>query len=81
MARFSESGLTATAFCESNDLAYGTFIRWRHKLSKSVEAPEQETPSADWLPVCLGGMNDEQERAWEIELMLPGGVQLRMRAA
>jgi hypothetical protein len=35
---FSESGLSATAFCESHDLAYRTFIRWPHKLAKSMEA-------------------------------------------
>ncbi|WP_275100416.1 IS66 family insertion sequence element accessory protein TnpA [Sedimenticola hydrogenitrophicus] len=81
MTRFSESGLSATAFCENNGLAYGTFIRWRQKLSKSVEASEQETPSADWLPIHLADLNDEHERTWEIELVLPGGVQLRMRAA
>ena|SRR5690554_2950548 len=81
MTRFSASSMSAAAFCRSNGLAYGSFQRWRQKLSTSAEKPDQEAPPADWLPIHLTDTNDKQEGAWEIELMLPGGVQLRMRAA
>lgn len=79
--QFVDSGLSATAFCKRNELAYGTFIRWRHELSLHKEALSPDKPSADWLPIDLTDPIDGPERTWEIELELPGGVQLRMRAA
>jgi predicted metal-dependent phosphoesterase TrpH len=81
MTQFSESGLSATAFCKHNELAYGTFARWRQKLSNSNVVPDQAVSSNDWLPIHLMDTNDGQETAWEIELSLPGGVHLRMRSA
>lgn len=81
ISRFSDSGLPATTFCERNDIAYGTFMRWRKRLSGPVDAPAKPQPSPDWLPIQIADSEAETERAWEIELVLPGGVQLRVRAA
>lgn len=80
LQRFSESGLPATAFCERNKIAYGTFVRWRHTLSRPEAAPAADMPSTDWLPIHVTDSIDAPERTWEIDLKLPGGVQLRMRA-
>ncbi|QIB67314.1 IS66 family insertion sequence element accessory protein TnpA [Kineobactrum salinum] len=79
--QFIDRGLSATAFCKHNEIAYGTFVRWRHKLSLQEEALPPDKTSADWLPIDLTDPVDGAKRTWEIELELPGGVQLRMRAA
>ena len=78
---FADSGLSAKTFCEHNHIAYGTFVRWRSKLSGQREAPTPDPSPSDWLPIHLTDASPARERAWEIELELPGGVQLRMRAA
>jgi putative transposase len=80
LQQFSDSGLSATAFCKRNEISYGTFVRWRHKLACTEATSMPDKPSADWLPIHLTDSVDEPERTWEIELELPGGVQLRMRS-
>lgn len=78
MSQFARSGLSVSAFCALHSIAQGTFQRWRQKLS----APESASaPSVDWVPVQLPGVDRAEERLWDIELILPDGVHLRMRAA
>ncbi len=78
---FADSALSARTFCEHNHIAYGTFVRWRSKLASQCEASLSGQSPADWLPIHLADARPEPEHAWEIELKLPDGVQLRMRAA
>lgn len=78
MSQFARSDLSVSAFCAHHAIAQGTFQRWRQKLS----APESASPPpVDWVPVQLPGAQRAEERPWDIELTLPGGVHLRMRAA
>lgn len=80
--QFEAGSLSATAFCKQQGIAYGSFMRWRQR----VVAPTGETtqvPADDWVPIQLtAGQQDNNAdaRDWDIELVLPGGVQLRMRA-
>jgi len=80
--QFEASSLSATAFCKQHGIAYGSFVRWRQR----VDVPTCHTAQAcadDWLPIQLtAGEQDDSlaARDWDIELALPGGVQLRMRA-
>jgi len=80
--QFEASSLSATAFCKQHGIAYGSFMRWRQR----VDVPACHTAQAsanDWLPIQLAtGAEDDSPttRGWDIELALPGGVQLRMRA-
>lgn len=80
--RFEASNLSATAFCKKQGIAYGSFIRWRQR----VDAPTPHTAQVsadDWLPIQLAADAESDSvtaRGWDIELALPGGVQLRMRA-
>jgi hypothetical protein len=80
LQQFNDSGLSATAFCNRNGMAYGTFVRWRHKLSRPKTTSVPDKPSSDWLPIHVTDSVSQPERTWEIEFELPGGVQLRMRA-
>jgi len=80
--QFEASNLSAAAFCKQQGITYGSFMRWRQR----VDAPTCQTAQAsadDWLtiPLTAGAQDDSPEtRGWDIELALPGGVQLRMRA-
>ena len=80
--QFEASSLSAAAFCKPQGIAYGSFMRWRQR----VEVPtchEAQASADDWLPVHLAtdaGDNGSTTQGWDIELVLPGGVQLRMRA-
>jgi len=80
--QFEASNLSAAAFCKQQGIAYGSFMRWRQR----VDAPTRHTAQVsadDWLPIQVAaGAEDDSPtaRGWDIELALPGGVQLRMRA-
>jgi len=80
--QFQASSLSAAAFCEQQGIAYGSFMRWRQR----VDAPTchaAQVSGADWLPIQVAaGAEDASPTAggWDIELALPGGVQLRVRA-
>ena len=38
MVDFSSSGLSAPKYCEQNNLPYGSFAKWRQKLSGAADA-------------------------------------------
>lgn len=76
--RQSQSSLSSAAFCQSEGIAYQSFMNWRKKLGKnrvsSQSTPEPgfiELTSADELPVS-------NPSSWTIELDLAPGVQLRI---
>jgi hypothetical protein len=80
--RFEAGSLSATAFCKQQGIAYGSFMRWRQRLDAPTSHTAQVTAEG-WLPIQLAaGAEDDSPtgRGWDIELTLPGGVQLRMRA-
>lgn len=80
--QFEASSLSATAFCKQQGIAYGSFLRWRQRVNDSTRHTAQACAD-DWLPiqVAAGAQDDSATaRGWDIELALPGGVQLRMRA-
>ena len=88
IARFDASGLPATTFCQQQGIVYGTFTR-RRRLAAGIGKSAASPPAADdWLSIDLAGGNDDLGHAssertaadWDIELSLPGGVQLRLRA-
>ncbi len=80
--QFDASRLSATAFCKQQGIAYGSFMRWRQRMASST--PDTTRVSdADWLPIQVASdAPDDRQTAsdWDIELVLPGGIQLRMRA-
>ena len=80
--QFEASSLSATAFCKQHGIAYGSFMRWRPRVDAATGHTAQVSAD-DWLPIQLTAGAEEDSptaRGWDIELALPGGVQLRMRA-
>lgn len=86
--QFESSGLSAPVFCQQQNIAYGTFQRWRQQMdSDPVES--RSAVAGDWLPIHLTDAGAQQQApataapagGWDIELALPGGVVLRMKAA
>jgi len=87
ISKFDASGLPATRFCQQQGIAYGTFVRRRHRAAQITE-PSESHAATEWLPIDLTGDSDDTADSktktntggWDIELSLPGGVHLRMRA-
>ena len=80
--QFDASRLSATAFCKQQGIAYGSFIRWRQRMAAATSDTTRVSDD-DWLPIQVSaGTRDDNLTAndWDIELVLPGGIQLRMRA-
>jgi hypothetical protein len=72
--RFEATDLSEAAFCRREGIAKGSFSRWKHCFRASegekadfVELPPPVQPSSASL------------EAGEMELVLPGGVQLRWK--
>ena len=81
-AQFEASSLTAAAFCKQQGIAYGSFMRWQQRFAIPT-CREAQASADDWLPiqVATDAKDDSPTtQGWDIELALPGGVQLRMRA-
>tara|TARA_R110000744_G_scaffold314864_1_gene421882 strand:- start:2018 stop:2293 length:276 start_codon:yes stop_codon:yes gene_type:complete len=71
-----DSGLTINDYCQQQHITLSGFYQWRKKLTA---APENEN-TADWIslpPVDIPGHGED----WQIELVLPGGVVLRMNSS
>ena len=77
LARFEASGISQREFCRKEGLPLGSFSRWRRRL-EGGETPHgldtgrfvELTPNPSPLTGLSGG---------DMELLLPGGVQLRWR--
>lgn len=79
--QFETSRLSAAAFCKQQGISYGTFMRWRQRELSSV-AEAAQVSADDWLPIQVTAeaqAGNETPQDWDIELALPGGIQLRMR--
>jgi hypothetical protein len=80
--QFEASSLSATAFCKQQGISYGSFMRWRQRVDTTIPHAA-EVSTDDWLPIQVTAEAEEGSstaRDWDIELALPGGIQLRMRA-
>jgi len=72
--RFEASGLSETAFCHREEIAKGSFSRWKH----SFRASEAETTGFVELSPAVQPSSSSLE-AGEMELVLPGGARLRWK--
>jgi len=70
------SGMSQEAFCKSENLCSGTFSNWKRRLKK---APG-DTADKDWVELPASLSPASEPPPWAMELELPGGVILRMRA-
>ena len=70
-----DSGLTVHDYCQQQHLNVSGFYQWRKKLA----AESENDTAADWLSLPVTDIpNDTSD--WQIELVLPGGVTLRMNS-
>jgi len=68
--RQSASGQSARAFCDSQQICYAVFCKWRKRLSIADQPPLVE----------LSGLIDTpRANPWDIELDLGDGMTLRLR--
>jgi len=86
IAQFNASGLSAKRFCQQQGISYGTFIRRRLRAARNTE-PAESLSAAEWLPIDVTGDRDGSTVSdakidtggWDVELSLPGGLELRLR--
>ena len=75
----AESELSVSEFCAQYDLTVSNFYLWRKKLSNDSQPFARQD---NWLAFDMPASGDQSiDSAWEIELVLPGGVVLRMNRA
>ena len=70
------SGLSATRFCQDNNLAYASFCHWRRRLrGEEAQVPStQQTNNAAFID--LGTLLPDHARPWHIVLRLGNGIEL-----
>ena len=70
-----DSGLTIYDYCQQQHLNVSGFYLWRKKLA----AESENVSAADWLSLPAADL-PSHTGDWQIELLLPGGVTLRMNS-
>jgi hypothetical protein len=70
LARFAESTLTVTAFCDRERVSVPAFYYWKRRLDDAC--PAVAADPVPLLPVRLTGSPSP------VELLLPGGAVLRL---
>ncbi len=72
---FNTSTLSGPKFCEQHKIPYGSFSKWRQKLSATE--PLDKTNSSDASFLDLSSLADSQsDSQWHITLKLGNGVEL-----
>ena len=75
LGRQEASGLSQSAFCRQENISAASFAHWRAR--RSVTKPSRSTPFVEWhVPQAAS----PALQPGEMELVLPGGVRLRLRA-
>lgn len=79
------SGLGVEAFCRRHGVASSTFFAWRQKLRASaepvfVELTEGAAPAGQGHAGTATAASGDSTVAAPIELLLPGGVTVRVRS-
>ena len=84
VSRFSESGLTVTAFCAGEGISPASFYRWRGILSGGIEAPgsAHNGPTPAFVELgdlgVVGAPAPSATGHLEIRLDLGGGLLLTL---
>jgi hypothetical protein len=81
--QYQVSGLPIAAFCKQQKLNTSSFYAWRKRLANQSSCPsitdkpqliENEQP--DWVSISPEPMATSSH--WDVELVLPNGIVLRM---
>jgi transposase-like protein len=82
LARFSESGLTAAAFCRREAIGAASFYQWRTRLgapSSAMPARSEPATTAGFVDIGALRTTDAATAAFELHLDLGGGLTLQLR--
>ena len=80
------SGLSIQRFCQSEGITPSTFYSWRTKLRRGESsAPDslgavESMADSPWIALTPPATQPDETVVWDVELSLPRGVVLRMRA-
>lgn len=77
---FAHSSLSAPAYCQQNNIPYGSFAKWRPKLSALSNQSERSLASPAFLDLSTLSPADNTA-AWHITLKLGNGVELVLSQA
>lgn len=78
IADFHQCSLPSRDYCHEQGLAYGTFAKWRQRLTK--EAHQGKAPNIIEL-VAPEPVAQSKPDNWQVELALGNGMTLRVRTA
>ncbi|AWB66266.1 IS66 family insertion sequence hypothetical protein [Saccharobesus litoralis] len=83
-SQFHASGLTVTQFCKQHKLTISNFYKWRKRIeplpaTNSENDIEFSASTDHWQAISVNHHSTDTKQ-WNIELTLPGGVVLNMRA-
>ena len=79
--QWKTSDLRTATFCRLENITVSAFYRWRKRYDSI--SPSEEDDESDWLsvkpPVSEEAEPDTEQPRWDVELVLPGNVVLRIR--
>ena len=84
LAQFQVSGLSVAQFCKQHKLASSNFYKWRKRVEQlattDITSQVAVSNSTDNWQAITFDTQVANTQQWDIELTLPGGVTLNMRA-
>jgi len=76
ISRRDASGLSVREFCKREGLSLSSFQRWRARCRAALASPFVELVP----PATPSEETQQSAPEWNVELELPGGLRLRLRA-
>jgi len=76
---FEDSDASAAQFCDKHSLSYQSFSKWRSTFN--VESRKSNDDFIELTPNPASKPSIQISTDWSIELELPGGVTLKVRAS
>ena len=73
LLRFDKSSLSATDFCQQQNLSLPAFRRWQRKQLAEAGAP-------GFIELQPPAVSSQPEAPWTLELDFPGGGRLRIQS-
>lgn len=75
--QYQASGLSGTQFCQKNDIAYGSFCKWRQRLLSQATSHIERDEEASLAPfIDVSALTRSTEKSWHIILKLGNGIEL-----
>ena len=80
------SGLSIPRFCQSEGITLSSFYSWRTKLRRGEPSATdplgavESMADSPWIALTPPATQPDETVVWDVELSLPRGIVLRMRA-